>query len=240
MKQIFKNIKQFCFNYQMKIKNVSIIFNIIFLICLLIVIAAFTNEQLTSAKNIECDSITIQNNIVSEQTIHALKYDSLKIELINEVNNYIKKAAPTTKLHANVIVEECINNSIDICFVLAQGEQESHFGTTGLARKTNSVFNVYAFDGRGHNQISSNGKYKHPNYSVKPYIELLKKNYLVNGKTEYNLMHGKFVNKYGQRYASSKTYEKTLLAKYTKIKQSTIIDSLIQEMNIHKLFLEND
>ena len=67
--------------------------------------------------------------------------------------------------------------------------------------------------------------------------ELLKNDYLVNGKTEYDLMDGEYVNKHGKRYASSETYEKSLLTKYTKIRQTTKIDSLSQETNKYKLFL---
>ena len=167
-----------------------------------------------------------------------LKYNTSKSLLVEEVDRYIKSAAPSSALDGYVIVEECIENSIDICFVLAQGEQESHFGTTGLARKTNSVFNVFAFDGYSHEAISEKGKYKHPNYSVQPYIELLKNDYLVNGKTEYDLMEkDQYVNKHGARYASSETYERCLLDKFTKIKQNTKIDSLCQETNKYKLFL---
>jgi hypothetical protein len=167
-----------------------------------------------------------------------LKYEKTKCSLVEEVDKYIKKVAPSSALDGYVITEECINNSIDICFVLAQGEQESHFGTTGLARKTNSVFNVFAFDGLKHNEICKEGKYKHPNYSVAPYIKLLKNDYLVDGKTEYDLLEpNNYVNKRGARYASSETYEKMLLDKYTKIKQNTKIDSLSQEANKYRLFL---
>jgi len=167
-----------------------------------------------------------------------LKYNTAKGLLVEEVDKYIKRAASSSALDGYVIVEECLENSIDICFVLAQGEQESHFGTTGLARKTNSVFNVFAFDGLSHDAISEKGKYKHPNYSVAPYIELLKNDYLVNGKTEYDLMEkDQYVNRHGARYASSETYERSLLDKFTKIKQTTKIDSLYQETNKYKLFL---
>ena len=167
-----------------------------------------------------------------------LKYNAAKNELVEEVDKYIKKVAPSSALDGYVVTEECINNAIDICFVLSQGEQESHFGTTGLARKTNSVFNVFAFDGLKHNEICEEGKYKHPNYSVAPYIKLLKNDYLVDGKTEYDLMEpNNYVNKRGARYASAETYEKMLLDKYTKIKQSTKIDSLYQEVNKYRLFL---
>ena len=172
-----------------------------------------------------------------QNCMYTLKYNAAKNDLVNEVDNYIKKVASQSSLDGYVIVEECLNNSIDICFVLAQGEQESHFGTAGLARRTNSVFNVYAFDGQSHDEISEKGKYKHPNYSVAPYIELLKKDYLVNGKTEYDLMDEQYVNKNGLRYASSETYEKSLLDKYTKIRQNTKVDSLSQETNKYKLFL---
>lgn len=176
--------------------------------------------------------------LVVQSCMYTLKYNSVKLELINEVDKYIKSAAPQSSLEGYVIVEECIDNAIDICFVLSQGEQESHFGTAGLARRTNSVFNVFAFDGKSHDEISEQGKYKHPNYSVRPYIQLLKNDYLVNGKTEYDLMEdGQYVNKNGARYASAETYEKSLLNKFTKIRQTTKIDSLYQEANKYRLFL---
>ena len=175
--------------------------------------------------------------IYVQNCVTTLKYDNAKLALVNEVDNYIKSVASQSSLDGYVIVEECMNSGIDICFVLAQGENESHFGTAGLARRTNSVFNVYAFDGQSHDQISEKGKYKHPNYSVAPYIELLKNDYLVDGKTEYDLMDTEYVNKHGKRYASSETYEKSLLDKYTKIRQNTKIDSLSQETNKYKLFL---
>ena len=181
------------------------------------------------------NSELVYNPSYVQECMITLKYNNAKLALVNEVDNYIKSVAPQTALDGYVIVEECLNNSIDICFVLSQGESESHFGTTGLARKTNSVFNVYAFDGQSHEQISEKGKYKHPNYSVAPYIELLKKDYLVDGKTEYDLMDGEYVNKNGARYASSETYEKALLAKFMKIKQNTKIDSLYNETNKYKL-----
>lgn len=201
---------------------------LIFVICLIILVIVSNKKSV----NIE------QYSPLSVQVCeHTLKYNNAKLVLVEEVDNYIKSVAPQSSLDGYVIVEECLNNEIDICFVLAQGEQESHFGTTGLARRTNSVFNVYAFDGHSHEQINEKGKYKHPNYSVAPYIELLKKDYLINGKTEYDLMDSEFVNKNGARYASSETYEKMLLDKYTKIRQNTNIDALSQEVNKYKLFL---
>jgi len=227
MMKLIENIKNFINNYKTSLQNtglVSISVIIIFIIIYLITYYVKTPN-------------TLYSPLYVQTCVHTLKYNAAKLELVNEVDNYIKSVASQSSLDGYVIVEECLNNSIDICFVLAQGESESHFGTAGLARRTNSVFNVYAFDGHSHDQISEKGKYKHPNYSVAPYIELLKNDYLVNGKTEYDLMDGEYVNKHGKRYASSESYEKTLLAKYTKIRQNTKIDSLSQETNKYKLFL---
>ena len=165
-----------------------------------------------------------------------LVYDSIKLALLNEVDGYILGVAPTSSLSGLVIINNCLKYDIDICFVLSQAEQESHFGTQGLARKTNSVFNVYAFDGHDYNMVNKNGKYDHPNDCVEPYLRLLKRDYLVDGKTEYDLMLN-YVNKNGSRYASSETYEEALQRSFAKIKSTTNIDVFAQELNKYKLML---
>ena len=228
MKKLIENIKKFISKYKKQLKNIGIISLIVIVIISIFVLCFYS---FNTKNNNEYNPLYVQT------CVHTWKYNAAKLELVNEVDNYIKSVASQSSLDGYVIVEECMNSGLDICFVLAQGENESHFGTTGLARKTNSVFNVYAFDGQSHEQISEKGKYKHPNYSVAPYIELLKKDYLVDGKTEYDLMDGQYVNKNGARYASSETYEKALLAKFMKIKQNTKIDSLYNETNKYKLFL---
>jgi uncharacterized FlgJ-related protein len=226
--KLIENIKKFINKYKNTLRPASsVLVAVAIFVAILYTIISFGTTPLN----------TEYNPLYVQTCMHTLKYNATKLELVNEVDNYIKNVATQSSLDGYVIVEECMNSGIDICFVLAQGENESHFGTTGLARKTNSVFNVYAFDGQSHEQISEKGKYKHPNYSVAPYIELLKNDYLVGGKTEYDLMDGEYVNKNGSRYASSETYEKALLAKYTKIRQNTKIDSLSQETNKYKLFL---
>ena len=146
--------------------------------------------------------------------------------LINEVNSYIKTIAPTSKLSGKDIVEKCLKYNIDIIFVLAQGQIESHYGTTGTARKTNSVFNVGAYDGHSANKQNKNGfGFNNPNDSVEPYLKVLINNYLVNGKTEYDLMNN-YVNYLGMRYASNKNYERMLKSVYNKIKKTTNIYDL--------------
>jgi hypothetical protein len=159
--------------------------------------------------------------------MNQLTYDSIKSVLVEQVNTYIQQSAPTSALDGLVVVNNCIKYDIDICFVLAQGEIESHFGTKGLARKTNSVFNVYAFDGKELHEINKNGKYKHPDDSVEPYIELLKREYLVENKTEYDMLK-KYVNYCGNRYASAPDYEQKLSSKIEKIHQTTDIENTYQ------------
>ena len=159
--------------------------------------------------------------------MNQLTYDSLKAVLVEQVNSYIQQSAPTSALDGLVVVNKCIDYDIDVCFVLAQGEIESHFGTKGLARKTNSVFNVYAYDDKELHEINKNGKYKHPDDSVEPYIKLLKREYLVENKTEYDMLK-KYVNYCGNRYASAPDYEQKLSSKIQKIEQTTDIENTYQ------------
>ena len=178
-------------------------------------------------KEIERDKYHSYTRYKIYTEMNQLTYDSIKSVLVEQVNSYIQQSAPTSALDGLVVVNNCIDYDIDICFVLAQGEIESHFGTKGLARKTNSVFNVYAFDGKELHEINKNGKYKHPDDSVEPYIELLKREYLVENKTEYDMLK-KYVNYCGNRYASAPDYEQKLSSKIEKIQQTTDIENTYQ------------
>lgn len=151
------------------------------------------------------------------------EFDIIYNNLVSEVDNYINKISPSSQLGGKVIVDMCLKYDIDIMFVLAQGQIESHFGTTGTARKTNSVFNVGAFDGYSSStQIKKGYGFEHPNDSVEPYLILLSKNYLVNNKNTNDLMYN-YVNKYGQRYASNTYYEKMMRNIYNRIDRTTNI-----------------
>jgi flagellum-specific peptidoglycan hydrolase FlgJ len=140
--------------------------------------------------------------------------------------------APETQLSGAELLALCDEYDMDLFFVLAQGQLESHFGTRGLASKTNSVFNVLAYDGRTYNQICKNGKYENPNHSIEPYIKLLKTKYLVNGRTVDDLLKN-FVDVSGHRYASDPKYERTLRSIYRKYSQ---IDSLVNTYNLYKQY----
>lgn len=199
------------------------------IICLFII--AFSTHSCTREKYHHYTTYEIyisQNKLI---------FDSLKWSLAQQVDNYIICAAPSSSLSGLVLLNNCLKYDIDICFVLSQAEVESHFGTAGIARKTNSVFNVFAFDGHSYNEINKNGKYRHPNDCVEPYMRLIKQDYLVNGKTEYDLLNN-YVNKNGKRYASSEDYEHILYDKIVKIKNTTNIYNTYQLLLKQKLIIE--
>ena len=151
-----------------------------------------------------------------------LSYYGARDALVTSIDNYIQEIGPGSCLNGITILEKCEEHNVDIAFVLAQGQIESAFGTTGMAARTNSVFNVYAFDGMTVAQMIDKGKtFKHPDESVEPYLKLLRRRYLLD-KTEQDLLHN-YVDCDGKRYASDKTYEGKLTTLYAKI------DSILHE-----------
>jgi hypothetical protein len=162
-----------------------------------------------------------------------LKYHETKSLLCDEVQKYINEVAPTSNLRGYAIVEECERFNVDIKFVLAQGEIESHFATKGIGAKFNSVFNVGMFDGLSEEEVNKHYKYSYPNQSIRPYLELLTSKYLVN-KLEGDLMQ-KYVDINGNRYASDPNYEVKLKDKYTFLLLHTKIDSLQKQMHNYAL-----
>lgn len=152
-----------------------------------------------------------------------LKYWSSKDSLVTEIDNYIITVAPQSTLDGLYLLNKCLEYNVDIVFVLAQATLESHLGTSGMAKKTNSVFNVGAYDGKTLSNISSKHKFDNPNLSIEPYLILLNNRYL-DGKSERELLNN-FVDKDGKRYASYINYEKELLIIINKIEDSTNITS---------------
>ena len=154
-----------------------------------------------------------------------LNYLESKTSLTKEVQAYIDKIAPTSNVRGYAIVDECEKYGVDICFVLAQAELESHFGTKGLGSKFNNVFNVDVHDKvKGKKDMNDKYIYKYPNESIEPYLQLLVNKYLVN-KLESDLLV-KYVDINGARYASDVDYEAKLRSKYNSIVDNTNIVKL--------------
>ena len=208
------------------------------LIFIILLVSAIVNCYIYIGKIL---SNRIENNNYSCRVYRdkiELKYQQSKSQVVDEIDKYIKQVAPTSSLNAITLFELCEIYDIDVKFVLAQGHIESHFGTKGMARKTNSVFNVFAFDGQEYHKISRKGKYDHPDYSIEPYLKLLVNDYIMDNQTEYDLMT-KFVNKDGKRYASDPCYENKLSKKFEYISNNTMIDSLMSNYNMYKNILVN-
>ena len=162
-----------------------------------------------------------------------VKYQGVKSDLVDATQNYIDSIAPNSNLRALILVEKCEEYKIPITFVLAQGELESKFGTTGLAYRTNSIWNVGAYDNYDIKDIKI--KYENPNDSVEPYLSLLNSNYL-NGKTIEDLFDS-FTDINGNRYATDKYYESKLKTIHNYILTNHDIDSLQARLNYYKIRL---
>ena len=161
--------------------------------------------------------VSPNDNITKIDTVQIK--DSIKNEIIDEVSRYVKRQAPRAhKFIPMYLVQAGLANDIDICFMMAQTQIETCYGTTGAGRESSrrSMFGV----------ISK----KYPNYeaAINHYCEVLKKYYLVKGKTEQHLMT-KYVTGTGGRYAGNPRYEIELRTAYNQIKRTTNIYSLQEE-----------
>lgn len=152
--------------------------------------------------------------------------EKMKSSLINEVDQFFSKVAPETELTPSFLVEKCLEYEMDMVFVLSQGLIESHFGTKGLAAKTNSVWNVGAYD----NQKPRNW-YETQDESVEPYLKLVTEKYLIEvtskGDTIYkdlqHLVLYSYTNYDGKRFASARGYENAMRKLMVKIDMETNI-----------------
>lgn len=160
-------------------------------------------------------------------------YQGVKSDLVDVTQHYIDSVAPNSGLRALILVENCEKYGIPVTFALAQGEIESHFGTAGLAFRTNSVWNVGAYDNYGLDEISH--RYDNPNDSVVPYLSLLVQNYLPS-KTVEDLLES-YVDINGNRYASDKYYESKLKSTLEYIRSHYTIDELQSRLNYYKVRL---
>ena len=166
-------------------------------------------------------------NIEKVDTIASTKIDTTSIKdsiqevIINEVANYLKKQSPSThKFIPKYLVKAGLNNNIDICFMMAQTQLETNFGTLGAGRESSrrSLFGIAA------------RKYNNYEVAINDYCKILQKSYLGKGRTEKHLMT-KYVTHGGARYASNPKYEAELSKTYKDIIKKTNIRSLQAEWN---------
>ena len=96
----------------------------------------------------------------------------------------------STDLEPETLVRASMEKGFDLPFLMAVAHQESCFGATPRAQRTNSVFSEGSWD-NGNNTVT----YSDPNESVYGYIDLMNRSYIINGKTLFDLLApGAFVN----------------------------------------------
>jgi len=154
----------------------------------------------------------------SEDTVRT--HEQIEKELVAEVNKYIK--GQTKNRHhqfiPKYIVRAGLQHNIDICFMMAQTQIETCYGTIGAGRESSrrSLFGV---------AIHRYGDYEK---AIAHYCQILHKSYLTKGRTEQHLMK-KYVTTGGGRYAQNPAYERVLREAYNQIKRKTNIFALQQE-----------
>ena len=145
-------------------------------------------------------------NMVNTETV----VDTLFQKKVNACRDYMAFALKNqgytlkdTDLKPETLVAASEKHNIELPFIMAVAHQESCFGATPRAKRTNSVFSVGSYD-NGKNAVT----YSDPNDSVEGFTDLIKTHYLNDGKTINNILtDGCFTNDNGYRYASDEKYE---------------------------------
>ena len=193
------------------------------LLCALLISLPFLS-QLANKTNIDNNmkaAMCINNDtVINYDSISLCQLispkDSIKNELIDEVESYIFGNFPKThKVIPTSIVENGLEHEIDICFMMAQTQLETQFGTLGAGRESSrrSLFGIAV------------RRYSDYDSAIEDYIAILKKSYLTNGRTEQHLMRN-YTTTRGGRYASNPTYEIELRRTYNDIERKTKIKDL--------------
>lgn len=188
------------------------------------------NERVKKELQEEIDIL----NALHEAQLLVLKQKELAIiknELVKQVDSVIQKySANTSKITASYFVDKCLEYDVDIIFALSQCNQETNLGkiseNMGLAGKCKSICSLGIFtNAKKVEDVPEKYKYFHIDQSIEPYLKQLKRTYIVNGKTEQDMMRN-FVNLRGERYAAHRGYERNIRATYRIIEKKSNIDEL--------------
>ena len=153
------------------------------------------------------------------------EYDSTYVAVLKVTANYINKQAP--KAHNDLpkyLLDAALEYDIDLCFMMAQTQLETNFGTLGAGREKSrrSLFGVYT------------KKYTSYEYAIDDWCNLLNKSYLGKGRTEEHLMNS-YTSHSGKRYAENPSYEISLKSTYKSIVKSTGLKQMQTELKKHGL-----
>lgn len=168
------------------------------------IIAAINKTNVSTTEKEELKQFVIAQEEETEKidSVYQQKVDACRKYMEYALKNQ-KYTLESTGLKPETLVKASIEKDFDLPFLMAVAHQESCFGATPRAKRTNSVFSVGSWD-NGRDVVT----YDDPNESVYEYIDLLNDSYMVNGKELMDLLKpGAFVNGIGKRYASDEKYE---------------------------------
>lgn len=173
-----------------------------------------------SYNHINSNKIYDVNDINIETPVINKEYDSTYAAVLKATANYINKQAP--KAHNDLpkyLLDAALEYDIDLCFMMAQTQLETNFGTLGAGREKSrrSLFGVYT------------KKYTSYEYAIDDWCNLLHKSYLGKGRTEEHLMNS-YTSHSGKRYAENPSYEISLKSTYKSIVKSTGLKQMQTEL----------
>ena len=203
-------------------------FFIKFILILTLICLSFIdlNSNIVNNNNINDDSIKIDSVLIVDTVFIELNKindsirNSIKVQLIDEVEKHIQINTRYSKssYHKDLpsyLVEHGLNMNFNICFMMAQTQIETNYGTTGIGRET-SKRSLFGFVSKS---------YQNYNDAIINYITIIKKNYLGDKKTEMHLLKS-YKTLGGYRYASDVNYEAKLTKAYNYLTQNTNIQNL--------------
>lgn len=176
-------------------------------------------NHINSYKIYDVNDINIETPVINKE------YDSTYAAVLKVTANYINKQAP--KAHNDLpkyLLDAALEYDIDLCFMMAQTQLETNFGTLGAGREKSrrSLFGVYT------------KKYTSYEYAIDDWCKLLNKSYLGKGRTEEHLMNS-YTSHSGKRYAENPSYEISLKSTYKSIVKSTGLKQMQTELKKHGL-----
>ena len=159
---------------------------------------------------------SIKNDSINKIKVLKLRQDSVKEILIDEVDRYMRRITPRfNRQLPRELVNHSLKYNIDLSFMIAQTQIETTFGTAGAGRECSrrSLFGVAA------------RSYSSYQEAINDWCKLLRKSYLVRGRTEQHLMKN-YITGSGYRYAGARNYEIELSKTYRSIINSTRINNI--------------
>lgn len=183
----------------------------------LISVIYFSTDNMRACHN----TMKMNHELIETERKINLLTDSAEIvrdSLTLEVQKYIDKSAPKSKMTAEHIVGMCEEHDFDITLLLTQGHLETHFGQTN---PRNNVFGLYK------------KRYEHPDSAVIDYINLMKRRYVSKRSTEDALkanMNVEGSSKYF--YSENKQYCQHLTKIRNRILKTTSIETLFDNLCI--------